>query len=396
MAPDETKTMKPIQRVVRKIKTAALVSSLTRGWQQWAAEHSTKQAQEPSGWAPGDGDLQSTLEKTKPTIVTEPKKESICTSENATKTHIKTKAVTKSFSSKAQERGNDIGSLTERYEKEPCTQIHSKYEDTMLDKLLRSQASPTRRRKCSNLVSQLTKGWKQMENKDEEPEEALRSLPKLAECRSESLETEDSGYGENEGDTKSDLEKKIETDLPKTTDRTKENKEETARIKRATSSLSNKAVGELQSINKAYKRYSPVDNIKGKWEKWSGDHSLTQRLNPFSDEFDHEFAMSQRLQKGDEGYGRPKDGTKTAERAMRAQAHIHREMRDLCFIISTMADPGKDGKVRVTFGEVFDRYVRISDKVVGILLRARKHGMVDFPGEMLWQGRDDHVIITLL
>ncbi|XP_075684107.1 actin-binding Rho-activating protein [Rhinoderma darwinii] len=392
MALDETNTMKPVQRVVRKIKTATLVSSLTRGWQQWASEHSTKQAQEPSGWAPGDGEvsenLKSTLEeKTSPTIVIEPKKETTCGSEDGAETHIKTKAVTKSFSSKAQERGMDIGSLTEKYEKDPCTQIHSKYDDFMVDKLLQGQVSPTRRRKCSNLVSQLKKGWNQMENDGEEQEEATRSLPKLAECRSESLETEDSGYGENERDTKPELEKK--------TDLTEENKD-TTRIKRATSSLSNKAVGELQNINKAYKRHGPVNNIKGKWEKWSGEHVLNQKLNPFSDDFDHEFAMSKRLQKGEQGYGRPKEGTKTAERAMRAEAHIHREMKDLCFIISTMAKPGKDGKVRVTFGELFDRYVRISDKVVGILLRARKHIMVDFPGEMLWQGRDDYVIITLL
>ncbi|XP_077124236.1 actin-binding Rho-activating protein [Ranitomeya variabilis] len=393
MAPNETKTMKPVQRVVRKIKTAALVSSLTRGWQQWASEHSTKQSQEPSGWNPGDGEisenLKSTLEENpKSTIVTEPKKDVTCSSEDVAEMHIKTKVVTKSFSSKAQERGMDIGSLTERYEKEPCTQIHSKYDDSMMDKLLQGQVSPTRRRKCSNLVSQLTKGWKHMENVGEEPQEESRSLPKLAEFRSESLETEDSGYGENEGDTKTDLEKKK--------DLTEEKKEDTAMIKRATSSLSNKAVGELQNINKAYKRNSPVNNIKGKWEKWSGEHVLNQKLNPFSDDFDHDFAMSKRLQKGEDGYGRPKEGTKTAERAMRAEAHIHREMKDLCFIISTMAKPGKDGKVRVTFGELFDRYVRISDKVVGILLRARKHGMVDFPGEMLWQGRDDHVIITLL
>eukprot|EP00064_Thunnus_orientalis_P014747 superscaffoldBa00002613_g14794 len=38
---------------------------------------------------------------------------------------------------------------------------------------------------------------------------------------------------------------------------------------------------------------------------------------------------------------------------------------------------------------------KISDKVVGILLRCRKHKMLDFEGEMLWKGQDDHVIITL-
>ncbi|KAL8181645.1 UNVERIFIED_CONTAM: hypothetical protein K2H54_015558 [Gekko kuhli] len=144
------------------------------------------------------------------------------------------------------------------------------------------------------------------------------------------------------------------------------------------------------------KKHSPVHNLRGRWEDWADEHVLTQKLNPFSEEFDYELAMTTRLHKGDEGYGRPKEGTKTAERAKRAEAHIYREMKDMCFIIRTMASLRRDGKMQVTFGDLFERYVRISDKVVGILMRARKHGMVSFEGEMLWQGRDDNVIITLL
>lgn len=49
--------------------------------------------------------------------------------------------------------------------------------------------------------------------------------------------------------------------------------------------------------------------------------------------------------------------------------------------------------ITVEFGKLFDRYV---SKLVGILLRARKQRLVDFEGEMLWQGKDDHVLITLL
>ena len=106
--------------------------------------------------------------------------------------------------------------------------------------------------------------------------------------------------------------------------------------------------------------------------------------------------MSLRLQKGEEGYGRPKEGTKTAERAKRAEQHIHGEISDMCYVIRTMADPDPDGKTRVTFGQLFDRYVRISDKMVGILMRARKHGKVAFEGERLWQGQDERVIISLM
>ncbi|XP_053322853.1 actin-binding Rho-activating protein [Spea bombifrons] len=393
MVPEDLKAMKPAQRAIRKIKTASLVSSLTKGWQQWASEHSTKQAQEPSGWVPeATEDLQESLKplkselKGKPLILSKTKIEDFNGSTNADdgETQIKTKTVTKTFLTKAQEKGMDIGALTERYEKDPSSQIQNTY-NVMVDKILQGSVSPTRRRKCSNLVSQLTKEWKQME-KDGEDVSELPSPFEEPICQNGGLEeTEQVKMVGNE---------KLVTGKNK--DHSMEQNEDAARIKRSSCSLSNKAVAELHSINKAYKKYSPVNNIKGKWEKWSDQHTLSQKLNPFSDEFDHEFAMSTRLQKGDDGYGRPKDGTKTAERAKRAEEHIHREMRDLCFIIGTMAKPGKDGRVRVTFGELFDRYVRISDKVVGILIRARKHNMLDFPGEMLWQGRDDHVIITLL
>lgn len=35
-------------------------------------------------------------------------------------------------------------------------------------------------------------------------------------------------------------------------------------------------------------------------------------------------------------------------------------------------------------------------QVVGILMRARRQGLVNFEGEMLYQRRDDHVLIRLL
>ena len=41
-------------------------------------------------------------------------------------------------------------------------------------------------------------------------------------------------------------------------------------------------------------------------------------------------------------------------------------------------------------------YTRISDKVVGILLRARKYGLVGFEPEILYQRRDDEEPVILL
>uniref|UniRef100_A0A8C2WY85 Si:dkey-29b11.3 n=1 Tax=Cyclopterus lumpus TaxID=8103 RepID=A0A8C2WY85_CYCLU len=56
-----------------------------------------------------------------------------------------------------------------------------------------------------------------------------------------------------------------------------------------------------------------------------------------------------------------------------------------------------DGRgITVEFGKLFEHYVTISNKLVGVLLRARKQGLVDFEGEMLWQGKDDHAVITLM
>ncbi|XP_077600098.1 actin binding Rho activating protein b [Stigmatopora nigra] len=153
---------------------------------------------------------------------------------------------------------------------------------------------------------------------------------------------------------------------------------------------------EACKINGLTKKFSSVGKLKSRWQNWATEHTDNQKINPFSEYFDFGYSMSLRLQKGQDGYGRPKEGSKTAERAKRAEKHIHGEIADMCYVIRTMADPDHDGKTRVTFGELFDRYVRISDKVVGILLRARKHGKVHFEGEMLWQGQDDGVIITLL
>lgn len=156
---------------------------------------------------------------------------------------------------------------------------------------------------------------------------------------------------------------------------------------------SKKDLDDANKINALSKKYSAVGNLKSRWQNWSSTNTVNQKLNPFSEDFDYEYSMSLRLHKGEEGYGRPKEDTKTAERP---EQHIHGENADMCYVIRTMNDPDPDGKTRVTFRELFDRYVRISDKVVGILLRARRHGKVAFKGEMLWQGQDDGVIITLL
>ncbi|KFP78410.1 Actin-binding Rho-activating protein, partial [Apaloderma vittatum] len=120
-----------------------------------------------------------------------------------------------------------------------------------------------------------------------------------------------------------------------------------------------------------------------------------QRKNPFSN--DSRLASKPaRTHRGDPTYGRPPEGSRTEQRGKDAHSHVGKEVEELCLIIRSTGVVGEDGHVSVTFGQLFETYVTISNKVVGILLRARKHGLVHFEGEMLWQGKDDDVIITLL
>ncbi|VDM52592.1 unnamed protein product [Angiostrongylus costaricensis] len=106
--------------------------------------------------------------------------------------------------------------------------------------------------------------------------------------------------------------------------------------------------------------------------------------------------LPKRYSKNSAEYGRPKPGTLTEMRAKKASKHIAKEMLHLCQVIREYGCLSKDGRVTITFGKLFTVYENISDKVVGMLLCARKHRMVCFEGEMLFQRRDDDVLITLL
>ncbi|KAG1971970.1 Costars domain-containing protein [Pimephales promelas] len=332
-----------------------MVCSLTRSWQQWVSENEDKQASEPSGWAPGDPKDSGNI---RPSQKSPPRQDLTNKNQDDVESRIKTGQVLKTVTRDVQERSAGIDFLTKRICKDPVT------DD--LDKMLSQKGSPTRRRKCSNMVSELTRGWKEMEEQKTPVQE----------------DHEDTGVqmGVNQEETGNN--------------RTSEGTVVT--IKRSSVLGGKKETEDANKINALSKKYSAVGSLKSRWQNWASEHTVNQKLNPFSEDFDYEYSMSTRLRRGEEGYGRPKEGSKTAERAKRAEAHIHREIDDMCFIIRTMADRDADGYTRVTFGDLFDRYVRISDKVVGILMRARKHGKVAFEGEMLWQGQDDAVIITLL
>ncbi|VEN50083.1 unnamed protein product [Callosobruchus maculatus] len=99
----------------------------------------------------------------------------------------------------------------------------------------------------------------------------------------------------------------------------------------------------------------------------------------------------------------PPKGSLSELRAFKATIHVSKEMMELCDVINQFGErlfseneKPNDPRIVISFGELFSIYTAISDKVVGILLRARKYKFVDFEGECLFQRRDDHVPIIML
>lgn len=194
MAPGEReREAGPAKSALRKVRTATLVINLARGWQQWANENSTRQAQEPAGWLPGaTHDSPHTPKEAgphqhapkPPSPKPDGDREGQRSEEATEVSHIKRKEVTRTVVSKAYERGGDVNYLSHRYENDGGVSEGPQPEND-IDRILLSHDSPTRRRKCTNLVSELTKGWKVMEQ--EEPV-----------WKSDSVDTEDSGYGDME------------------------------------------------------------------------------------------------------------------------------------------------------------------------------------------------------
>lgn len=96
------------------------------------------------------------------------------------------------------------------------------------------------------------------------------------------------------------------------------------------------------------------------------------------------------------GYGKPPPGSKSEARGLKYQDNCMREIIELCAIISERGCHMKDGTVIIRFKDLFMIYRVISDKCVGILLRARRYKLLTFEGETLFQGQNDETLITLL
>lgn len=129
------------------------------------------------------------------------------------------------------------------------------------------------------------------------------------------------------------------------------------------------------------------------WQKFCNDHKEKQMINPFSDWSGA--SHRQKLDKDDPNYGRPVEGSMTEYRGQKAGELISGEIMELCHVIADLGWKNADGSFCISFGQLFEAYTTISNKLVGVLMRARKQKLLTFPGEMLFQRRDDDVIITL-
>lgn len=141
---------------------------------------------------------------------------------------------------------------------------------------------------------------------------------------------------------------------------------------------------------------SPLSSKVAMFNNAVNKHQDSQFLNPFSQDGGRK---SPRPTFSKEEYGKPVAGSLTEMRGQKANIQVWKEMLELCEIIASEgyqhSEENPDLRV-ILFGELFNIYVHISDKVVGLLLRARKHKLVEFEGEILFQRRDDDVPIFMI
>lgn len=129
------------------------------------------------------------------------------------------------------------------------------------------------------------------------------------------------------------------------------------------------------------------------WEQIYEKHKEKQLINPFSE---WEGASHRNaLPKSHQEYGRPVQDTETEIRGRAAGCLMNHEVKTLVYMIKENGKKAGNHSIVITFGELFQLYLQVSNKLVGALLHARKGGLVDFKGEMLFQRRDDETIISL-
>lgn len=128
------------------------------------------------------------------------------------------------------------------------------------------------------------------------------------------------------------------------------------------------------------------------WSRRAEAIEEEQKVNVFSSHFDAD-ATKQAARTGE--YGKPVPGSLTDQRWQKGRAWVDDQIDKLTGVIRDIGDADVDGTTTVTFGELFYKYADISDSLVGILMRAKKRNRLYYQGDMLFQTKDDHVVITV-
>ena len=89
------------------------------------------------------------------------------------------------------------------------------------------------------------------------------------------------------------------------------------------------------------------------------------------------------------------EGGQPDARALQAARWTDKEIRKLIAEVSARGKQ-QDGKVEITFGQLFQETADIFEALSGTCKTAKKYGVVDYDAEQLWQGQNDATVITLL
>jgi fused signal recognition particle receptor len=140
------------------------------------------------------------------------------------------------------------------------------------------------------------------------------------------------------------------------------------------------------------KAVSKMSRVAAMWAAKQAQADEEQKRNIFSKDYDASVVKTDR---NDANYGKAKAGSASAERARRAKVWVKEQIEILIRVVTNIGDTDAAGNMCCEFGKLFVAYETISDTLVGMLQRSKKFGLVEFEGEMLFQGQSDKVMVTL-
>uniref|UniRef100_A0A7S3NLY4 Costars domain-containing protein n=1 Tax=Aureoumbra lagunensis TaxID=44058 RepID=A0A7S3NLY4_9STRA len=151
---------------------------------------------------------------------------------------------------------------------------------------------------------------------------------------------------------------------------------------------STKAADLVPTSNNAIDSVSTAAKL---WDTRAQQIETEQKTNTFSKFYDPN--ATKQLPPKDGEYGTPPPGSATAARWEKGKKWVDEQIDNLIQAIHDIGETD-DNCTIVTFGALFYYYADVSDSLVGILMRAKKRQRLFYEGDMLFQNKDDHVIIT--